>query len=100
MGAVGVEGEMHRRVDDAQVVVGEVIAEPLGGHETLVGHASNVTGYRRPMTTTPIEPSPDPEVVPSGDPGGIPTPDPMPGTMPGEDPGGLPPEPQTEPAPV
>lgn len=45
------------------------------------------------MTTTPIEPSPDPEVVPSGDPDGIPTPEPMPG----EDPGGLPPEPQTEP---
>ena len=38
------------------------------------------------MTTTP--PDPDPDVVPSGDPDGIPTP-----PMPGEDPGG----PATEP---
>lgn len=41
------------------------------------------------MTTTPMEPQPDPEVVPSGDPGITPDPGaPMPGApQPGEDPG-------------
>lgn len=33
-------------------------------------------GYREGMTTTPQEPLPDPDVVPSGDPVPIPTPDP------------------------
>jgi hypothetical protein len=36
------------------------------------------------MTTTPQEPQPDPDVVPSGDPAPIPTPDPPP--QPGEEP--------------
>ena len=35
------------------------------------------------MTTTPDEPSPTPDVVPSGDPGPISTPDPAPGGDPG-----------------
>ena len=34
------------------------------------------SGYRSGMTTTPQEPEPDTEVVPSGDPGPIETPDP------------------------
>ncbi|WP_204163733.1 hypothetical protein [Nocardioides solisilvae] len=49
------------------------------------------------MTTTPLEPQPDPEVVPSGDPAI--TPDPG-APMPGEDPGTIPDPPETEPAPV
>lgn len=44
------------------------------------------------MTTTPIEPNPDPEIVPSGDPGGVPTP-----PAPGEDPGTTP---DVEPSPA
>jgi hypothetical protein len=35
------------------------------------------------MTTTPQEPSPDPDVVPSGDPDPISTPPPQPGEDPG-----------------
>ena len=34
------------------------------------------SGYRPSMTTTPQEPTEEPEVVPSGDPEPIPTPDP------------------------
>jgi len=52
-------------------------------------------GYRAAMTTTPQEPAPDPEVVPSGDPNPIPT-EPLP-EQPGEDPGALPDEPEIEP---
>ncbi len=37
-------------------------------------------GYGDPMTTTPQEPTPDPDIVPSGDPAPIETPEP------GEDP--------------
>lgn len=48
-------------------------------------------GYRRRMTTTPEEPLPDPEVVPSGDPD-INDPDIDPGQDPNLDP-------QTKPAP-
>lgn len=48
-------------------------------------------GYGGDMTTTPQEPGPDPEVVPSGDPEPIPT-EPQPGIDPHEDP-------QTQPAP-
>ena len=40
-------------------------------------------GYRQDMTTTPGEPSPTPEVVPSGDPDPISTPSPEPGEDPG-----------------
>jgi len=47
-------------------------------------------GYGAGMTTTPDEPLPEPEVVPSGDP--VPTPP----TQPGEDPGTTP-EPEVEP---
>ena len=36
------------------------------------------TGYRAAMTTTPEEPMPEPEVVPSGDPAPIETDDPEP----------------------
>lgn len=36
------------------------------------------TGYRVLMTTTPQEPMPEPEVVPSGDPAPIETPEPEP----------------------
>ncbi len=32
-----------------------------------------MSGYRTEMTTTPQEPEPQPEVVPSGDPAPIPT---------------------------
>lgn len=39
------------------------------------------------MTTTPQEPAPDPEVVPSGDPDPISNPEPA---APGEDPGAVP----------
>jgi hypothetical protein len=46
-------------------------------------------GYDAPMTTTPFEPQPDPEVVPSGDPAAPPTqPNPVaPGESPGDTPG-------------
>jgi hypothetical protein len=44
------------------------------------------------MTTTPNEPSPEPTVVPSGDPGPESTPEPEPG----EDPG-VPPAPEVDP---
>ena len=46
-------------------------------------HEGRPDGYEPDMTTTPNEPSPDPDIVPSGDPGGIPTPEPMPGGGPG-----------------
>ena len=49
------------------------------------------TGYEAVMTTTPHEPGPDPQVVPSGDPEPIPT-RPQPVIDPHEDP-------QTQPAP-
>lgn len=42
------------------------------------------------MTTSPIEPGSDPEIVPSGDPAPMPV-------SPGEDPGGIP---DTEPQPA
>jgi len=45
------------------------------------------------MTTTPQEPQPDPEVVPSGDPSIIPTPDPS------VHPDGDPASPDTQPLP-
>jgi hypothetical protein len=49
------------------------------------------------MTTTPQEPLPDPEVVPSADPDPIPT-DPLPERgQPGEDPGVPPDQPEIEP---
>ena len=49
------------------------------------------------MTTTPQEPLPDPDVVPSGDPDPIPT-EPLPEqTSPGEDPGVAPGDPEIEP---
>jgi hypothetical protein len=49
------------------------------------------------MTTTPMEPEPDPEVVPSGDPSPIET-DPVPEhSQPGEDPGVAPDQPDIEP---
>jgi hypothetical protein len=47
-------------------------------------------GYRAIMTTTPQEPLPEPEIVPSGDPAPV---------DPGEDPG-VDPSPDTEPAPL
>jgi len=53
------------------------------------GHAGR-SGYHCDMTTTPQEPLPDPEVVPSGDPSPIPTPDPSPG--PDEEPEMSPPQ--------
>ena len=46
------------------------------------------------MTTTPSEPNPDPEVVPSG---GLPSPISTPQPEPGEDPGVPPTEPEIEP---
>jgi hypothetical protein len=52
-------------------------------------------GYRLTMTTTPEDPQPDTEVVPSSDPDPIPTPDPPAG--PGEDPGVAPEQPELEP---
>jgi hypothetical protein len=54
-----------------------------------------IPGYRLGMTTTPLEPDPDPEVVPSGDPVPIETPPPPP--FPGEDPGDVPDEPEIVP---
>jgi len=51
-----------------------------------VAEATHKAGYRIAMTTTPQEPAPDPEVVPSGDPNPIPT-EPLPEQpTPGEDP--------------
>jgi hypothetical protein len=50
------------------------------------------------MTTTPNEPAPDPDIVPSGDPvapGEQPDPDTSPG--PAEDPNIAPPEPEVQP---
>ena len=47
------------------------------------------------MTTTPAEPSPDPTVVPSGDPGTESTPDPEPTADPGTSP-----EPDVAPEPL
>ena len=50
------------------------------------------------MTTTPAEPEPTPEVVPSGDPAPIQT-DPLPErTQPGEDPGVPPDQPEIVPS--
>lgn len=48
------------------------------------------------MTTTPQEPAPEPEVVPSGDPDPISTPQPEPGVGPGSTPE---PTPDAQPAP-
>jgi len=53
---------------------------------TLRNHSSHCTdpvGYPQDMTTTPSEPSPEPTVVPSGDPGPESTPEPEPGEDPG-----------------
>jgi len=60
------------------------------------GVCSEPTQAGRPvvMTTTPAEPDPDPEVVPSGDPSNPPEPEiapEQPPTDPGEDPGVDPP---------
>ena len=57
-------------------------------------HAAPRAGYRTSMTTTPNEPLPDPEVVPSGDP--IPT---DPGNDPGVDPPPDDPQPEITPLP-
>ena len=64
-------------------------AQPEAAAADLSGERScnrAAVGYGPPMTTTPQEPSPQPEVVPSGDPPPIETPEPH------EDP-------QTQPAP-
>ena len=64
-----------------------------GRHRLTTGpHEATARGYGPVMTTVPTEPTPDPDVVPSGDPDAIPTPEPMPG----EDPGATP---DVEPAP-
>lgn len=50
---------------------------------TADGHVRAAGGYGQGMTTTPQEPSPAPDVVPSGDPDPISTPSPEPGEDPG-----------------
>jgi hypothetical protein len=46
------------------------------GQAFVDGMRSRAAGYGPAMTTTPQEPSPEPEVVPSGDPAPIETPEP------------------------